>query len=108
MPQRLRQPRLPLSPRTGAANLRSREFDGAAKEIGLDGMGLTPHKLRHTAVSLAAAAQADVIDTGRKKAVARLARRREGARFFGFVRNECGTRPHRRPPHRMRKGRSPA
>jgi integrase len=41
-------------------NFRSRVFDPAVKEAGLDGMGVTPHKLRHTAASLAIAAGADV------------------------------------------------
>ncbi|MEU3142210.1 site-specific integrase [Nocardiopsis alba] len=41
-------------------NWRNREFGKALKEAGLDGMGLTPHKLRHTAASLAIAAGADV------------------------------------------------
>jgi integrase len=42
------------------ANFRSRIFDPAVKAAGLDGMGITPHKLRHTAASLAIAAGADV------------------------------------------------
>jgi len=42
------------------ANFRSRVFDPAVKEAGLAGMGVTPHKLRHTAASLAIAAGADV------------------------------------------------
>jgi integrase len=42
------------------ANFRSRVFDPAVKEAGLEGMGITPHKLRHTAASLAIAAGADV------------------------------------------------
>jgi len=42
------------------SNFRSRIFDPAVKEAGLDGMGVTPHKLRHTAASLAIAAGADV------------------------------------------------
>ena len=42
------------------ANFRSRVFDPAVKEAGLSGMGITPHKLRHTAASLAIAAGADV------------------------------------------------
>lgn len=42
------------------ANFRSRVFDPAVKEAGLGGMGVTPHKLRHTAASLAIAAGADV------------------------------------------------
>ncbi|HEY9372195.1 tyrosine-type recombinase/integrase [Streptomyces sp.] len=42
------------------ANFRSRVFDPAVKEAGLAGMGITPHKLRHTAASLAIAAGADV------------------------------------------------
>ncbi|MFD3698499.1 tyrosine-type recombinase/integrase [Streptomyces sp. NPDC058646] len=41
-------------------NFRSRVFDPAVKAAGLDGMGITPHKLRHTAASLAIAAGADV------------------------------------------------
>ncbi|WP_241483168.1 tyrosine-type recombinase/integrase [Nocardiopsis halophila] len=45
-------------------NWRNREFGKALKAAGLDGMGLTPHKLphklRHTAASLAIAAGADV------------------------------------------------
>ncbi|MFD6095720.1 tyrosine-type recombinase/integrase [Nocardiopsis flavescens] len=41
-------------------NWRNREFGKAVKAAGLDGMGLTPHKLRHTAASLAIAAGADV------------------------------------------------
>ncbi|MFD0772613.1 tyrosine-type recombinase/integrase [Streptomonospora algeriensis] len=41
-------------------NWRMREFNKARAEAGLDGMGLTPHKLRHTAASLAIAAGADV------------------------------------------------
>ncbi|MFI5670478.1 tyrosine-type recombinase/integrase [Streptomyces sp. NPDC051704] len=41
-------------------NFRSRVFDPAVKEAGLGGMGVTPHKLRHTAASLAIAAGADV------------------------------------------------
>ncbi|MDA0566858.1 tyrosine-type recombinase/integrase [Streptomonospora sp. S1-112] len=41
-------------------NWRNREFAAAAKAAGLDGTGLTPHKLRHTAASLAIAAGADV------------------------------------------------
>lgn len=35
-------------------------FDAAVKAAGLKGMGITPHKLRHTAASLAIAAGADV------------------------------------------------
>lgn len=35
-------------------------FDAAVKAAGLDGLGITPHKLRHTAASLAIAAGADV------------------------------------------------
>lgn len=42
------------------ANFRSRVFDPAVKEAGLAGLGITPHKLRHTAASLAIAAGADV------------------------------------------------
>ncbi|BDD73013.1 hypothetical protein JCM4020_36330 [Streptomyces coelicolor] len=42
------------------ANFRSRVFDPAVKEAGLSGLGITPHKLRHTAASLAIAAGADV------------------------------------------------
>lgn len=41
-------------------NWRRREFDKAAKNAGLGTLGLTPHKLRHTAASLAIAAGADV------------------------------------------------
>ncbi|WUD74599.1 tyrosine-type recombinase/integrase [Streptomyces sp. NBC_00510] len=41
-------------------NFRNRVFDPAVKEAGLQGMGITPHKLRHTAASLAIAAGADV------------------------------------------------
>jgi integrase len=41
-------------------NWRRREFDKALKSAGLNGKGLTPHKLRHTAASLAIAAGADV------------------------------------------------
>ena len=41
-------------------NWRRREFDKAVEDAGLDGTGLTPHKLRHTAASLAIAAGADV------------------------------------------------
>ncbi len=43
-----------------ANNWRLREFDAAVKQAGLDIEGLTPHKLRHTAASLAIAAGADV------------------------------------------------
>ncbi|MDA8369896.1 MAG: tyrosine-type recombinase/integrase [Nocardiopsaceae bacterium] len=43
-----------------AHNWRDREFKRARAAVGLDGMGLTPHKLRHTAASLAIAAGADV------------------------------------------------
>ncbi|GGV06240.1 hypothetical protein GCM10010495_17940 [Kitasatospora herbaricolor] len=39
---------------------RSGIFDPAVKAAGLDGLGITPHKLRHTAASLAIAAGADV------------------------------------------------
>lgn len=42
------------------SNFRSRIFDPAVKEAGLEGMGVTPHKLRHTAASLSIAAGADV------------------------------------------------
>ncbi|MFE1430366.1 tyrosine-type recombinase/integrase [Streptomyces fungicidicus] len=42
------------------ANFRSRVFDPAVKAAGLEGLGITPHKLRHTAASLAIAAGADV------------------------------------------------
>ncbi|MEF9904776.1 tyrosine-type recombinase/integrase [Streptomyces sp. P9-A2] len=42
------------------ANFRSRVFDPAVKAAGLEGLGVTPHKLRHTAASLAIAAGADV------------------------------------------------
>jgi integrase len=41
-------------------NFRSRVFDKAVKAAGLAGLGVTPHKLRHTAASLAIAAGADV------------------------------------------------
>lgn len=41
-------------------NWRNREFGKALKNAGLAGTGLTPHKLRHTAASLAIAAGADV------------------------------------------------
>ncbi|GLU47124.1 tyrosine-type recombinase/integrase [Nocardiopsis ansamitocini] len=41
-------------------NWRNREFGKAVKAAGLHEMGLTPHKLRHTAASLAIAAGADV------------------------------------------------
>ncbi|MFI1394096.1 tyrosine-type recombinase/integrase [Streptomyces sp. NPDC020681] len=41
-------------------NFRNRVFDPAVREAGLEGMGVTPHKLRHTAASLAIAAGADV------------------------------------------------
>lgn len=43
-----------------ANNWRLREFNAAVKQAGLDIEGLTPHKLRHTAASLAIAAGADV------------------------------------------------
>ena len=42
------------------ANFRARIFDPAVKAAGLEGLGITPHKLRHTAASLAIAAGADV------------------------------------------------
>lgn len=42
------------------SNFRSRVFDPAVKAAGLGGLGVTPHKLRHTAASLAIAAGADV------------------------------------------------
>ena len=42
------------------SNFRQRVFDPAVKAAGLGGMGVTPHKLRHTAASLAIAAGADV------------------------------------------------
>ena len=51
------------APRGGALhynNWRSRVFNKAVKAAGLDHLGLTPHKLRHTAASLAIAAGADV------------------------------------------------
>ncbi|MDR1426732.1 MAG: site-specific integrase [Bifidobacteriaceae bacterium] len=41
-------------------NWRPRVWDKAVKEAGLDGLGLTPHKMRHTAASAAIAAGADV------------------------------------------------
>ncbi|WP_431869289.1 tyrosine-type recombinase/integrase [Nocardiopsis eucommiae] len=43
-----------------AANRRAKEFDQAVRDAGFDGLGLTPHKLRHTTASLAIAAQTDV------------------------------------------------
>jgi integrase len=43
-----------------AGNRRSREFNTAVADSGLNVEGLTPHKLRHTAVSLAIAAGRDV------------------------------------------------
>jgi integrase len=42
------------------SNFRHRVFDPAVKAAGLGGLGITPHKLRHTAASLAIAAGADV------------------------------------------------
>ncbi|KWT62885.1 hypothetical protein ADL21_06250 [Streptomyces albus subsp. albus] len=42
------------------SNFRSRTFDKAAEAAGLGDLGVTPHKLRHTAASLAIAAGADV------------------------------------------------
>lgn len=42
------------------SNFRHRVFDPAVKAAGLAGLGITPHKLRHTAASLAIAAGADV------------------------------------------------
>jgi integrase len=55
---------LVFTTRRGAAlrlrNWRNREFGKAVKAAKLDGLGLTPHKLRHTAASLAIAAGADV------------------------------------------------
>ncbi|MGW6905668.1 tyrosine-type recombinase/integrase [Streptomyces sp. NPDC054940] len=42
------------------SNFRQRVFDPAVKDAGLEGLGITPHKLRHTAASLAIAAGADV------------------------------------------------
>ncbi len=44
----------------GYWEFRSTVFDPAVKAAGLDDLGLTPHKLRHTAASLAIAAGADV------------------------------------------------
>jgi integrase len=41
-------------------NWRVREFNAAVKAAKMDKLGLTPHKLRHTAASLAIAAGADV------------------------------------------------
>ncbi|WP_236061897.1 tyrosine-type recombinase/integrase [Actinacidiphila acididurans] len=41
-------------------NFRQRFFDPAVKAAGLDHLKLTPHKLRHTAASLAIASGADV------------------------------------------------
>jgi integrase len=43
-----------------ANNWRVREFNAAVRAAGFDTLGLTPHKLRHTAASLAIAAGADV------------------------------------------------
>ncbi len=43
-----------------ANNWRVREFNAAVEAAGLGELGLTPHKLRHTAASLAIAAGADV------------------------------------------------
>ncbi|MFE3220268.1 tyrosine-type recombinase/integrase [Streptomyces antimycoticus] len=51
------------APKGGALhynNWRSRVFNKAVKTAGFDDLGLTPHKLRHTAASLAIAAGADV------------------------------------------------
>lgn len=42
------------------ANFRNRVFDPAVTAAGLAGLGITPHKLRHTAASLAIASGADV------------------------------------------------
>lgn len=42
------------------SNFRGRIFDPAVEAAGLGGLGITPHKLRHTAASLAIAAGADV------------------------------------------------
>ncbi|MCC3653213.1 tyrosine-type recombinase/integrase [Streptomyces sp. S07_1.15] len=42
------------------SNFRTRYFDKAVKAAGLGELGVTPHKLRHTAASLAIAAGADV------------------------------------------------
>ncbi|MFC8824946.1 tyrosine-type recombinase/integrase [Streptomyces sp. NPDC057137] len=42
------------------ANFRGRCFDKAVQAAGLGDLGITPHKLRHTAASLAIAAGADV------------------------------------------------
>ncbi|MEV4681926.1 site-specific integrase [Streptomyces kurssanovii] len=41
-------------------NFWNRVFDPAVRDAGLGRMGITPHKLRHTAASLAIAADADV------------------------------------------------
>ncbi|MGI5197100.1 tyrosine-type recombinase/integrase [Streptomyces sp. CA-288835] len=41
-------------------NFRNRVFDKAVKAAGLSDLGVTPHKLRHTAASLAIASGADV------------------------------------------------
>ncbi|MFE9296309.1 tyrosine-type recombinase/integrase [Streptomyces niveus] len=41
-------------------NFRPRVFDPAVKVAGLAGLGITPHKLRHTAASLSIASGADV------------------------------------------------
>lgn len=43
-----------------ANDWRTREFNPAVTAAGLDVAGLTPHKLRHTAASLAIASGADV------------------------------------------------
>ena len=42
------------------SNFRSRFFDPAVRAAGLGHINLTPHKLRHTAASLAIASGADV------------------------------------------------
>ncbi len=42
------------------SNFRNRVFDKAVRDAGLSGLGITPHKLRHTAASLTIAAGADI------------------------------------------------
>ncbi|MCY9786477.1 hypothetical protein KIK06_21535 [Nocardiopsis sp. EMB25] len=56
---------------------RHREFAQALKAAKLDGVGLTPHKLRHTAASLAITSGSGVtpvqaMDSDRTRATARL------------------------------------
>lgn len=52
--------RTPTGEALNAHNWRNRVFNLAAHDADLDGTGLTPHKLRHTAASAAIAAGADV------------------------------------------------